>query len=265
MKWQKIYTTTSTILGEKHVKGRWSEDEIEQLVHNCNRYQDEFGDSVLNSVYGKNGKEKWILLGQGINRPVHSLRTKVRSLFGVRLVARKGFHTKNHDRNRRYSPAEDRQIVRGLQKVRAIGAMGSFPEIKINWKAISAKVKARTATSCQQRWTKYLATHEDFTHRPHRFSRADVRVMFKLVRDDILANQIQNDWEIPWIDVLSRTGIPLLPHEIKMKFRGLMNRNFKRSSRLTFIQKVNLLRRVSSIKRVSDQVTHWNDWILVTG
>ena len=46
--------------------------------------------------------------------------------------------------------------MRALQTAKAIADIGSFPGVKIKWASILAKVKARIAKSCQQRWTKYI-------------------------------------------------------------------------------------------------------------
>ena len=255
----KIHTSIY-LLGPKFRKGRWLEAEINVLVSNCNRYQEASGCSVLDPVYGKDGRDKWNLLSEGINRPEHSVRTKIRSFFGVRFVAPSGCHTRNHDRNRRYSPAEDRIIVKELRKMKAIGAVGEEPGVKIDWRLISDKTKIRTAASCRQHWRMCLATHEDFIHNPNRFSRKQLGRMFKLVRDYILENRIQNWCEIPWEVVLPNARIPLLPHEMKQKLGGLLRRNFGRYSPLTFQEKIYRLKQlVKNIRIVPGHVRYYDD------
>ena len=53
------------------------EAEVNVLVSNCNRYQEASGFSVLDPVYGTDERDKWNLLSEGINRPAHSVRTKI--------------------------------------------------------------------------------------------------------------------------------------------------------------------------------------------
>ena len=216
-------------------------------------------ENILTGVWGKRGRDKWQMIGLGINRSTQSVRTKVYSLLGGRKVRTVVVHSKNHDRTRRFSLAEDRRLVMALEKFKAIRGDKVVVGVKIDWQAIAEKVKTRTGPSCRQRWLFYLSKEPGFIAFPFSFGPKNVWKMCKLVRDYIISNGIKDFIDIPWEDVQEKTEVPLLTHEMSKKFQDYLSANFRSSLGYTFQRKIQLLRRKRNILKIPIGVKHWND------
>lgn len=214
---------------------------------------------ALKGVWGRKGRSKWLMLGRDINRSTQSVKTKVFSLYGERKARPVKDHGKNHDRNRQFSLAEDSRLVAALEGAKAICGNKVVDSVKVSWRKISDKVKTRTGPSCRQRWVTYLSKQPGFMDVPLCFGPRKVWKMAKLVRDYVITNGIEDFIDIPWEDVLLKTGVPLFPHEISKKFQAHLGANFKRCRRYSFKRKIQRLGRTRNIRKIPPGVTHWSD------
>ena len=243
------------------MSGKWRQHEVNKLKMNVQRYIESESidvETMLIGDWGQRGTEKWLKLGHGINRSTQSVRTKVFYLYGKREARAVVDHGKNHDRHRQFSLGEDSRLVVALEEAKAIRGNKVVDGIKISWQKISEKVRTRTGPSCRQRWMTYLSKQPGFMAFPFGFGKRHVWKMAKLVRDYVISKGIKDFIDIPWEDVILKTGVPLLPHEIRKKFEAHLGEHFKSSLRYTFQRKIHQLGRVLSIRTIPAGVKHWS-------